>query len=79
MARVYHSVRDDGYEHPWLERARTDVAMVAGGYDLAEYCARAMLEAFAGLGCFVGEGVGGAGKEVGGDARAGDEVGGGKR
>ncbi|KAL9605159.1 MAG: hypothetical protein Q9219_000093 [cf. Caloplaca sp. 3 TL-2023] len=41
------------YEHPWLERARTEPSIVAGGYDLREYYQRTMLEAFAGLGCFI--------------------------
>ncbi|KAL8994507.1 MAG: hypothetical protein Q9169_005536 [Polycauliona sp. 2 TL-2023] len=43
------------YEHPWLDRARTDPSIVAGGYHLREYYQRTMLEAFAGLGCFIDE------------------------
>ncbi|KAI4093190.1 MAG: hypothetical protein LQ344_003017 [Seirophora lacunosa] len=43
------------YEHPWLEKARTEPSIVAGGYDLREYYQRTMLEAFAGLGCFIAE------------------------
>ena len=43
----------DYYEHPWLDNARTDPQITAGGYDVHEYYARTMLEAFAGLGCFV--------------------------
>ena len=43
------------YEHPWLEKARVDPAITTGGYDVKEYCSRAMMEAFAGLGVFVGE------------------------
>lgn len=50
----YHVLRD-AYEHPWLDRARFDPVILAGGYDLREYYARAMVEAFAGLGCFVGD------------------------
>ncbi|KAL8979890.1 MAG: hypothetical protein Q9177_006024, partial [Variospora cf. flavescens] len=46
------------YEHPWLEKARTEPSIVAGGYDLREYHQRTMLEAFAGLGCFIEEEVG---------------------
>ncbi|KAL8857286.1 MAG: hypothetical protein Q9178_006212 [Gyalolechia marmorata] len=46
------------YEHPWLDRARTDPSIVAGGYDLREYYQRTMLEAFAGLGCFIDEEMG---------------------
>ena len=41
------------YEHPWLEQARTDPVFTTGGYDVCEYTARAMQEAFAGLGVFV--------------------------
>ncbi|KAL8924633.1 MAG: hypothetical protein Q9208_003948 [Pyrenodesmia sp. 3 TL-2023] len=46
------------YEHPWLDRARTEASIVAGGYDLREYYQRTMLEAFAGLGCFIEEEMG---------------------
>ncbi|KAL8709073.1 MAG: hypothetical protein Q9220_006094 [cf. Caloplaca sp. 1 TL-2023] len=54
------------YEHPWLEKARTEPSIVAGGYDVREYYQRTMLEAFAGLGCFIGEEMGE--KEHNGDA-----------
>lgn len=50
----YHVLRDT-YEHPWLDRARSDPVILAGGYDLREYYSRAMVEAFAGLGCLVGD------------------------
>lgn len=33
--------------------------MLAGGYDVKEYYARAMFDAFSGLGCFVEDEVGG--------------------
>ncbi|KAI4169231.1 MAG: hypothetical protein LQ343_005819 [Gyalolechia ehrenbergii] len=46
------------YEHPWLEKARTEASIVAGGYDLREYYQRTMVEAFAGLGCFIEEEMG---------------------
>lgn len=46
------------YEHPWLEKARTEANIVAGGYDLREYYQRTMSEAFAGLGCFIEEEMG---------------------
>lgn len=46
------------YEHPWLDKARTEPSIVAGGYDLREYYQRTMLEAFAGLGCFIEEEMG---------------------
>ncbi|KAL9612833.1 MAG: hypothetical protein Q9167_002616 [Letrouitia subvulpina] len=48
----YYSLQED-YDHPWLEKAKTDPAITAGGYDVREYYARTMLEAFAGLGCFI--------------------------
>jgi len=47
------------YEHQWLDNARTDPQITTGGYDVGEYCARAMMEAFAGLGVFVEEEVSG--------------------
>ena len=50
----YFTLRNK-YEHPWLEKARTNPAITTGGYDVEEYCARAMMDAFAGLGVFVGE------------------------
>ncbi|KAL9102741.1 MAG: hypothetical protein Q9163_002138 [Psora crenata] len=46
------------YEHPWLDKARTDPAITTGGYDVGEYCARAIMEAFAGLGVFVDQEIG---------------------
>ena len=52
--REYYVLEDD-YEHPWLERLKTDSQLTAGGYDVREYCARTMLEAFSGLGVFVEE------------------------
>ncbi len=45
------------YEHQWLDNARTDTQITAGGYDVGEYCARAMREAFAGMGVFVEEDI----------------------
>ncbi|KAL8773195.1 MAG: hypothetical protein Q9209_001871 [Squamulea sp. 1 TL-2023] len=56
-APSYHTLQSH-YEHPWLDRARTDPTIVAGGYDLREYYQRTMLEAFAGLGCFIDEEMG---------------------
>lgn len=48
------------YENPYFERGvRTDPKIVAGGYDLMEYCARTMVEGSAGLGVFVEEEVAG--------------------
>ena len=48
----YYALQDH-YEHPWLDKARTDPHITAGGYSLGEYYARTMFEAFAGLGCFI--------------------------
>lgn len=56
--RDYYVLRDR-YEYPWLDKARQDPQITAGGYDVGEYQARAMLEAFAGMGCFVEEEVAG--------------------
>lgn len=65
-------------DHPWLDKARTDPMITAGGYDLREYYARTLLEAFAGLGCFIaeemvardgGEGGGGRDKDRVGEAK----------
>ena len=46
-------VLQEQYEYPWLDKARTQIEITAGGYDVGEYCARTMFEAFAGLGCFI--------------------------
>ena len=43
----------------WLDKARTDPTITAGGYDVNEYCRRALVEAFAGLTTYVGEDEGG--------------------
>ena len=51
-------VLQDQYEHSWLDQARTDPEITAGGYDVGEYRARAMFEAFAGLGCFIEDELG---------------------
>lgn len=54
MQREYYKPQEH-IDHPWLDKARTDPVITAGGYDLKEYYARTLLEAFAGLGCFIGE------------------------
>ena len=65
---AYHHLRDN-YEHSWLDNARNDAQITAGGYDVGNYCARAMMDAFGGLGVFVeheiGERESAAGKEIG--------------
>ncbi|KAI9779427.1 MAG: TFIIH/NER complex subunit [Geoglossum umbratile] len=58
--RKYY-VLQDHYEHPWLDQARTDLHIIAGGYSVQEYCARSMFEAFSGLGVFIEEEVAGRG------------------
>ena len=50
-------VLQDHYEHSWLDKARTDPVITAGGYDVKEYYSRTMHEAFAGLGCFIADEV----------------------
>ncbi|KAI4198590.1 MAG: hypothetical protein LQ350_005181 [Teloschistes chrysophthalmus] len=57
FAPAYYTLQPH-YDHPWLDKARTDPSIVAGGYDLREYYQRTTLEAFAGLGCFLEEEMG---------------------
>ena len=52
--RKYFKLQDH-YDHPWLDRARSDPTILAGGYDLADYYNRALVEAFSGLGVFVAD------------------------
>lgn len=52
--RDYYTLRDF-YPSSFLEPIRNDVRMQAGGFDLREYYSRTLLEAFAGLGCFLNE------------------------
>lgn len=47
----------DSYPAPWLANIKKDTRAQAGGYDLREYYARNLMEAFAGLGCFIDEEV----------------------
>jgi CDK-activating kinase assembly factor MAT1 len=47
----------DSYPYAFLDKLRSDTTVQAGGYDLQEYYSRTLLEAFAGLGCFVQEEV----------------------
>ncbi|KAJ5724655.1 CDK-activating kinase assembly factor MAT1 [Penicillium malachiteum] len=54
--RDYYTLQSS-YPSTYLDRIRNDTRMAAGGYDLKEYYSRTMLEAFAGLGCFIGEEV----------------------
>ncbi|KAL2178803.1 CDK-activating kinase assembly factor MAT1-domain-containing protein [Thermothelomyces heterothallicus CBS 202.75] len=43
----------DGLSHPSIEKYKVDPAHITGGYDFDAYTARAMFEAFAGLGVFI--------------------------
>ncbi|GES62409.1 CDK-activating kinase assembly factor MAT1 [Aspergillus terreus] len=54
--RDYYTQRDF-YPSSYLDGVRQDVRMQAGGYNLQEYYSRTLMEAFAGLGCFVDEEV----------------------
>ncbi|KAB8239600.1 TFIIH/NER complex subunit [Aspergillus alliaceus] len=54
--RDYYTLQDF-YPSSYLDPIRQDTRMQAGGYDLREYYSRTLLEAFAGLGCFVDEEV----------------------
>ena len=61
---AYYQLRDH-YEHSWLDKARNDAQITAGGYAVGEYCARAVMEAFGGLGVFVEDEIGGREKSEG--------------
>jgi len=50
--RQYY-VLQDHYDWDWLNEARTNPQFTAGGYDVQEYCQRALSDAFSGLGVFV--------------------------
>ncbi|KAL4899726.1 hypothetical protein BDW74DRAFT_162896 [Aspergillus multicolor] len=54
--RDYYTLRDH-YPSSYLDPIRQDTRTLAGGYNLQEYYSRTMLEAFAGLGCFIDEEV----------------------
>ncbi|PWY93475.1 CDK-activating kinase assembly factor MAT1 [Aspergillus sclerotioniger CBS 115572] len=54
--RDYYTLRDY-YPNSYLDPIRQDTRMHAGGYDLQEYYSRTLMEAFAGLGCFLDEEV----------------------
>jgi len=54
METKYYALQSH-YEHSWLDNARNDAQITAGGYDIAEYYARALLESNAGLCCFIAD------------------------
>ncbi|KAF4553087.1 RNA polymerase II transcription factor B subunit 3-like protein [Elsinoe fawcettii] len=43
------------YDWPWLNNVREDPVINAGGYDIQEFHTRALVEAFSGLGVFIGK------------------------
>ena len=52
--REYYTVMDD-YPYDFLKEVKTKPEYLAGGYDVGEYYARALCDAFAGLGVFVAD------------------------
>ena len=65
-----HFTLQKTYDNPFFEKSlRTDPKITAGGYELGDYCTRAMIEAFAGLGVFIEDEV--AGRETPTDAAVG--------
>ncbi|CAG8039420.1 unnamed protein product [Penicillium olsonii] len=52
--RDYYSLQES-YPSQFLDNYRNNISVLAGGYDLREYYSRTLLEAFAGLSCFVDE------------------------
>ncbi|KAI9702340.1 MAG: TFIIH/NER complex subunit [Candelina mexicana] len=56
--RQYFTLQNN-YKFQWLDKARQDPQMLAGGYNVKEYYTRALFDAFSGLGCFVQDEVGG--------------------
>jgi len=50
-----YAVLQERYEWQWLNEARDDLGMMAGGYDLGEFQSRALCEAFSGLGVFIAD------------------------
>lgn len=51
----YHVLQDQ-YSWDWLDEAQNNPMYTAGGYNVREYYQRALCDAFAGLGVFVGDG-----------------------
>ena len=52
--RKYYSLQDD-YVWAGVQETKSDVLIGAGGYDVSAFTSRALCEAFAGLGVFIGE------------------------
>lgn len=57
LRRKDYYVLKDHYPSQWLEEARTNTTMPAGGFDIKKYYSRTLLEPFAGLGCFTDDEV----------------------
>lgn len=53
----YYSLQSD-YVWAGVQETKSDVLVGAGGYDVRDFTSRALCEAFAGLGVFIGEEVG---------------------
>ena len=52
-------VLQDEYANPWLDGMKTDPRVISGGWDVHDYYARTMFEAFSGLGVFIEDEVAG--------------------
>jgi len=50
----YYKLQDE-YDWDELKKAKTDMRYLAGGYDIHEFYARALCDAFSGLGVFVAD------------------------
>lgn len=51
---MYYTLQNH-YDYPWLDNARKDSQITAGGYDVLEYYSRALMESNAGLCCFIAD------------------------
>lgn len=67
----YYTLQDD-YEWDELKKAKTETRYLAGGYDIHEFYARALCDAFSGLGVFVGDEM--AGKSIEGRKETGTQA-----
>lgn len=50
----FHTSSEHEYKWDWLDEARTNVKITAGGYDANNYTYRALCDGFAGLGVIIG-------------------------
>jgi CDK-activating kinase assembly factor MAT1 len=58
-AEKEYFLQQNFYDWEYLSRARTDPRHSAGGYDINDYCARALCDAFSGFGVFIEDEVAG--------------------